>query len=84
MLPNHSGYLHLVCTVPSWSDLLELASETASHKRSGRAKEGEGSGAEEKQVTKRNGLEEDQDNLGLPGGLFRASGNSSCFLLMAM
>lgn len=83
MLPNHSGYLQVVCTVPSWSDL-ELASETASHKRSGRDKKGEGSGAEEKQVTKRKGLKEDQDDLGLPEGLFRASGNSSCFLLMAM
>lgn len=84
MLPNHSGYLQLVCAVPSCSDLFELASETESHKKSGRAKEGEGSGAEEKQATRRKGLEEEQDNLGLLEGLFRASGNSSCFLLMAM
>ena len=73
-----------MCIVPSCSDLLELASETESHKGSGKAKEGEGSGAEEKQATKRKGLEEDQDNLGLLERLFRASGNSSCFLLMAM
>lgn len=40
----------------SCPDRLELASEIQYHKRSGRAKEDDGSGAEEKQVTKKKGL----------------------------
>lgn len=79
MLPNHSGYLQLVRAVPSWSDLVELASETESHKRSGRAKGGEWSGAEEKQVTERKGLEEDQGNLGLPEGCSELLGTVLAF-----